>query len=321
MPPYRRSDLHKHVTAIMDETGADDPFEAIRAKARAFVRVFTATFGESPPFDVKAMASLRGLHWSDDDPRFSTDSEIAPEENGRVVLRVNSAQPETRQRFSICHEIGHTLFPEYQLAVRCRKTTDRAFADPNDLLETLCDVAASEMMFPTPWFVERIAGMQLSAGAIAELTMEYLGSREATVRRLVELHDAPLAAVFFSWKHKPTEIRAMKRDREVRSLFAEMPIELPEPMLRVDYAILNERFEASYAEHLPKDKSVPSAGPIFEASVSQELRDGLADLDLGTLRGRFAIHALPVFTAEDAMGPENASSVVAILSPQSSGRN
>lgn len=315
MPPYRRTALHEHVVAIMKETGSEDPFEAVRIKARSVVEEFTATFEESPPFNVKAIASLRGLHWSDDDPRFSSDSEIAPEDDGRVVLRVNSAQPETRQRFSICHEIGHTLFPDYQLAVRCRKATDRAFADPNDLLETLCDAAASEMMFPMPWFADRVAAMKLSAGAVAELTRAYLGSREATVRRLVELHEDPLAAVFFSWKLKPTEIRTMKRDRNARSLFAEIPIELPKPLLRVDYAILNDRFEADYTNHLPKDKSVTSDGPIFEASVSQEPRDGVADLDLGTLRGRFAIHALPVFTAADAMGPEDASSVVAILTP------
>lgn len=319
MPPNHQSDLHEHIVAIMKETAAEDPFEAVRIKARDVVTDFTSVFGESPPLDVKALASFRGLHWSDDDPRFSSDSEIAPEDDGRVVLRVNSAQPETRQRFSICHEIGHTLFPEYQLAVRCRKATDRTFADPNDLLETLCDVAASEMMFPTPWFVDRVSGVDLSASAIAHLTSDYLGSREATVRRLVEIDQRPLAAVFFSWKLKPTEIRKVKRDRHVQSLFAEMPIEQPQPMLRIDYAILNAHFESTYTDHLPKDKSVPSEGPIFEASVSQEPRDGTVVLDLGTLRGSFLVHALPVFTAEDALGPDNASSVVAILEPEAGG--
>jgi hypothetical protein len=138
--------------------------------------------------------------------------------------------------------------------------------------------------------------MELSAGAVADLTKCYLGSREATVRRLVELHELPLAAVFFSWKLKPTEIRAMKRERNAKASFEEIPIGLPSPMLRIDYAILNDSFKVSYTDHLPKDKSVLSNGPIFEASVSQQPRDGVMDLDLGTLRGRFAVHALPVFT-------------------------
>ena len=157
MPPkHRRSDLHEHIVAIMNETGEDDPYEAVRIKARAVASEYHLAFSEEPPFNVHAIASFRGLHWSDDDPRFSPDSEIAPEADGRVVLRVNTNRPLTRQRFSICHEIGHTLFPDYELAIRCRKGDERTYADPNDLLETLCDVAASELMFPAPWFKDRI---------------------------------------------------------------------------------------------------------------------------------------------------------------------
>jgi len=96
----------------MDETGADDPFEAVRIKAREVVAGFHQTLGKEPPFCTKTLASFRGLHLSDDDPRFSPDSEIAPEGNGRVVLRVNKDRPLCRQRFSISHEIGHTHFPE-----------------------------------------------------------------------------------------------------------------------------------------------------------------------------------------------------------------
>lgn len=274
MPPrFHSHSLHPHVRAIMDETGEDDPFAAVRVKAQRVAAEFFGLFNEAPPFNLKAMASARGLHWSDDDPRFSLDSEIAPEADGRVILRVNSSRPETRQRFSIGHEIGHTLFPEYHLAVRCRKAIERVWADPNDLLETLCDVAASELLLPTPWFTDRISVLSFSAENIADLATDYTASREATVRRLVELHPDPLAAVFFSWKLKPTEQRQASRDRRQQSLFGE-PLPTPSPMLRVDYAILNSAFERTHTGHIPKDKSVPSEGPIHEASVTQLLQDG-----------------------------------------------
>lgn len=314
MPPGRRQYYHLHVQAIIDETGEDDPFEAVRVKARRVVSNYVALFGEQPPFNLKAIASVRGLHWSDDDPRFSPDSEIAPEADGRVVLRVNKSRPESRQRFSIGHEIGHTLFPEYQLAVRCRKRVERNWADPEDLLETLCDVAASELMFPDPWFRDRIDAFELSAANIAELANDYAASRDATVRRLVELHPEPMAAVFFSWKLKPTEQRLVNRNRRQKPLFGE-PLPMPSPMLRVDYAILNDAFERVGTGHIPKDKSVPSEGPIHAASVSQTVQDGECRLDLGTLHGRFRVHALPVFTSEEATGPDGESSVVAILRP------
>src|SRR5262245_25195105 len=148
----RRQNWPSQIQAVMDETGEDDPFLAVRVKARSVLQAFHAYFGSEPPFNLSALASFRDLHESADAPRFSEDSEIAPEADGRVVLRVNRDRPLTRQRFSIGHEVGHTLFPEYQLAVRCRKGADRDWADPDDLLETLCDVAASELLFPVPWF-------------------------------------------------------------------------------------------------------------------------------------------------------------------------
>ena len=315
MPPrFRPDSLHPHVRAIMDETGEDDPFAAVRAKARCLVDEFFKAFSEPPPFDLKAMASLRGLRLSDDDPRFSLDSEIVPEADGRVVLRVNSGRPETRQRFSIGHELGHTLFPDYQLAVRCRKARERTWADPNDLLETLCDVAASELLFPIPWFADRIANLSLSAANIAALANEYKASRDATVRRLVELHPEPLAAVFFSWKLKPTEQRLVKRNRRQKSLFGG-PLPMPSPMLRVDYAILNGGFERDCTGHIPKDKSIPSEGPIHQASLTHSLQDGRCRLDLGTVERDFAVHSLPVYTSEDATGPDGGCSVVAVLRP------
>lgn len=315
MPSGPRARLHPHILAVMDETGEPDPYAAVRSKARAIVAQFHQLFAEVPPFNMEAIASMRDLRMTDDAPSHSHDSEIAPEKDGRVVLRVNRDRPLTRQRFSIGHEIGHTLFPEYHLAVRCRKAIDRDWADPNDLLETLCDVAASEFLFPEPWITDRIQTMTLTAEAVATLSTDYQTSREATARRLVELYPPPLAAVFFSWKLKPTEHRQVKRNRRQRSMFEDCPLPVPKPMLRVDYAILNDAFEDECGSHIPKDKSVPGEGPIHAASVSQTPQDGSGTVNLGPVCGRFSIHTLPVYTPEDGFGPDGGCSVVALLAP------
>ena len=312
---YRREQLHPHVLAIMDETGTSDPFEAVRIKARVAVSQYHQFLEELPPFNMRAVASTFGLQWSDDDPRYSADSEIAPESNGRVVLRVNKSRPETRQRFSIGHEIGHTLFPEYELAVQCRKATDRTWADPNDLIETLCDAAASELLFPTPWFSDRILGMPICAAAIATLADDYKASREATARRFVELHEEPLAAVFFSWKLKPIEIRSVNARSKTGSLFPDMEVPGPAPMLRVDYRIINEQFATRCTDYIPDDKSIPSEGPIFDASILQTPQNGNRKLDFGRMPRSFEINALPIFTPEHVVGPNGGCSVVAILKP------
>lgn len=313
-PKYRRSELHSHIIAIMDETEQDDPFEAIRIKARMFVREFHSTFMEEPPFNVRAAASLRGLHWSDDDPRFSPDSEIAPED-GRVVLRVNKDRPHTRQRFSICHEIGHTFFPDYELEVRCRSKSESTFTDPNDLLETLCDVAASEIMFPLPWFKDRIDAIPLSANELVALGKEFQASPESTVRRFVELRNAPLAVVYFSWKLKPTELRAFAARSQTKSLFEDFEVPPPPKKLRVDYRITNVAFDQHCRDYIPEDKSIENEGPIFDAAQSQSAVNGTAKLEFGRINREFRIAAVPIYTLTENVGPNGECSVAAVISP------
>lgn len=309
------SRLHPHIISIIEETGEADAESAIRSKARSLVRRYVEHFGGTPPFNLKAMASFCGLHESTEAPRHSADSEIAPESDGRVVLRVNRDRPQTRQRFSIGHEIGHTLFPEYKLQVRCRKAHDRDWADPNDLLETLCDVAASELLFPEPWFRETVAKMSLSADAIVSLAAAYEASRDSTVRRLVEVYEQPLAAVFLTWKLKPTEIRQAANDRIQRRMFEDDQLPEPQPKLRVDYAIVNNGFAQKCCDHIPKDKSIPCEGPIHQSSLTQEPCDGAMYLDFGTVQREFTVNVIPIYTSELSLGPDGSVSVVAVLHP------
>jgi len=316
MALYSRKDaVHPHVRSIIKETGAADATSAVRLKARAVVEQYQQALDAEPPFNMLAIASFRGLRLSDDDPRYSADSEIAPEANGRVVLRVNKQRPPSRQRFSIGHEIGHTLFPDYHLAVQCRRTTARGKVDPDDEIETLCDVAGSEFLFPIAWFSARIADMKLSADAISALANDCLASRDATVRRLVEVSEEPLAAIYFSWKLKPTELREVQRTRRQRSLSAALRRQLPSPKLRVDYAITNQRFDRICPVHIPKDKSIASDGPIHTASQNQAAQSARTQLDLGPLKGSFDVIALPLYTDEKSLGPDGCCSVVAVVRP------
>ncbi len=109
------------------------------------------------------------------------------------------------------------LFPDYHLSVRCRKANERRW-DEDDVLETLCDIAASEFMFPLPWFQESLDRLDWTAEGILKLADLYQASPEATVRRIVERTVGPVAAVFFSWKHKPSEAAQIRRNRRQPAL-------------------------------------------------------------------------------------------------------
>lgn len=297
----------------MEEMGEADPVRAIRAKAHGVVRQYVEQLHEEPPFNLEAMASMRGLRVTQEAPKHSPDSEIAPADGG-MVLRVNRTRPLVRQRFSIGHEIGHTLFPEYQLTVQCRKPSDRDWAEPSDQIESLCDVAASEILFPAPWFDEAVAAMEVCAAGLCELALRYRASPEATIRRLVEVMKDPAAVVFCSWKLKPSEARRRAADRRQLGMF-DNSLPVPVPTLRVDYAIINEAFAAECADHIPKDKSLPLDGPIGHAAYRQTPSDGSMWINLGTIARDFAIHAVPIFTPEDRFGPQGAVSVAVVLRP------
>lgn len=311
--------LHPHVRAVMEEMGEADPERAVRAKAQQVVRQYVEMFREEPPFNMEAMASLRGLQVTQEAPKHSPDSEIAPE-NGGVVLRVNRNRPFVRQRFSIGHEIGHTLFPEYELAVRCRKPSERDWADESDQVESLCDVAASEILFPSPWFDDAVAGLPVGASALCDLAFRFQASPEATLRRFTDVCRDPVAVLFCSWKLKPTEARRRAADRNQMGMF-DNSLPAPTPKLRVDYAVLNEAFESGCADHLPKDKSLPLDGPVGDAAFRQTPSDGAMWIDLGTTARNFAVHAIPIFTPEDRLGPDGSVSVALVLRPNQNSRS
>jgi hypothetical protein len=310
--------LDEQITAILDETGEDDPREAIRAKARELVTDFHATFGDMPPFKMDVLASFRGIRPSSEPPAHSPDAELQPDGKGGVLLRLNRNRPFTRQRFSVGHEITHTFFPGYEQKVQCRKPKMRDWSEPEDVLEHLCDIGSSELLFPLPWFEAAATELAMTADGIARLAEQYQASPEATIRRLLDLSKEPMAAVFFRWKLKPAQHRKGIGRKDQLNLFGVDPEEEARALmkLRVEYALPG----GGFAPHIPQDKSIDSVGVIFEASTGNCCRDGEEVLDLGPCRERFRISAIPVFTDDDMLGPKGEKAVVAVLRPVSNYR-
>jgi Zn-dependent peptidase ImmA (M78 family) len=295
--------------------GAANPVEAMRLKARQVLAQYVAVFGAPTfPLEMDLVASFLGIGRSDEPPSHSADAELVPMGNGRVAIRVNPDRPETRKRFSVAHEVSHTFFPEYETRTWCR--TDARFRrrdDPNDLVEMLCDVGASELLLPLPWFAEDAALVSTGA-ALSELAQKYGASPEATLRRYAELHSETVAAAFFSWKLKPTE-QATLGNRHQQHLFTTDVASLVRQAkrLRLDYAIPSPLC-ASAGYYWPKDKSIEHRGPLYEAARTGVACEGDCHLDLGPAAGSYRVIALPLWTDDEDMGPAGESNVGAILS-------
>jgi len=156
---------------------------------------------------------------------------------------------------------------------------------PTHFLETLCDIGAAELLLPIPWFTNDAATVQTAQGLIV-LANRYKVSREATVRRFAETHASSMAALFFSWKLKPSEASAF--NPEQGNLYGIDPTEeaWAARQLRLDYAIPSGPFIAT-GIFLPKDKSLGLEGPLRQAA-NGICDEGEADLDLGAARAGIA---------------------------------
>lgn len=306
--------------ALIDElvrsTGCPDAPEAIRAKAREVIDRYVAEFGEPQlPISVDVLASLCGISRSDDLPVHSPDAELVPDGSGGVTMRVHPDRPETRQRFSVAHEISHTFFPDYATKTWCRP--DARYRDrlrPEDYLETLCDIGASELLFPQPWFSRDAAGVTDGAGLI-RLASTYHGSREATLRRYVETSSEPVAVVYFTWKLKPVQ-KGIVGNPDQKNLFGISAEDARREALklRIEYSVASTSFKAE-GHFLPRDKSVENDGPLYRAAASGQPADGECHLDLGQAAGTYRVWAVPLWTADEDLGVAGEQMVAAVLRP------
>lgn len=303
------------IEALVQSTGTPDAVSAIRQKAKDAIEKYCTAFGEpTMPFPIEALASFLGIPVTQELPLHSKDAELVPVEGGRVAIRVHPDRPETRRRFSVGHEIAHTFFPNYQGKTWCRSDARyRRRDNPDEYLETLCDIGSAELLMPSPWF-HADAARVTAAAELLLLAQTYGVSREAMLRRFAESHSGAVAAVFFSWKLKPTQHKTVGL-RDQGRLFGD-PIEEARraKKLRVDYSIPSAEF-AAVGYFIPSDKSVDCEGPLHTAASSGIPSDGVSQLDLGGATGRFRVLALPVWTADPDLGPAGQNGVAAIIEP------
>ncbi|MGH2760151.1 MAG: ImmA/IrrE family metallo-endopeptidase [Actinomycetota bacterium] len=147
--------------------------------------------GASVPVNVRALASLRGATVEEVEQPLS--GWIRPM-NGRLVIRVCSSDLEARRRFTICHEICHTFFPDFASSPRERAEPDVERFDERDQVEFLCDVGAAELLLPRLAF-ELLLPQRFTIDSILELAEHFCASIEATARRAAALSKEPVAVV------------------------------------------------------------------------------------------------------------------------------
>jgi hypothetical protein len=187
---------HSSVVRFLKENNSDDPVLTIREKTRDLVsRAFDAGW-TGPPFDPLKLAAILNLEVLPNDA--ISEAQLLPIPDQGARIEYNPHQKPSRIRFSISHEIGHTLFSDYEAAVRHRLTKkDRHSWE----LEFLCDIAASEILLPYGVFASEAKEIPPKMKALMSLADRYGASLEPALLRFAETSERSCSVLFAHFEH------------------------------------------------------------------------------------------------------------------------
>jgi Zn-dependent peptidase ImmA (M78 family) len=170
---------HRSVRAL---AGNADPVELVTQKAREIVMGAIEEGWTGPPYDPFELAERLKIPVvaRQDIPEART----VPSKQS-FVIEFNPNRPRNRVKYSICHEIAHTCFPDCADRVRSRLTHEKMTGDDWQL-ETLCNIAAAEMLMPIG-SVSGLVGEHLTIDAVLDSRKRHEVSAEAVLLRAVHL--------------------------------------------------------------------------------------------------------------------------------------
>jgi hypothetical protein len=174
--------------SVLEFAGGNDPMEAIEAAARDAVFRAVEAGWEGPPFDPFELARLREIELA---PRNELREARTVASGTGLAIEYNPTRPRDRVRFSIAHEIAHSLFGDVAREPRYRHNPAAGPADGWQL-EMLCNVAAAEILMPTEVFGEHTR-RPMRIEQVLELREVFGVSIEALMRRATKLAEHPIA--------------------------------------------------------------------------------------------------------------------------------
>ncbi len=185
--PTETRDYWTH-TSVLGLAKGSDPIEVIVAQARRLVLSAMESGWTGPPFDPFTLAEHLGIPVLPRDD--IKDARMVPASHSPYFrIEYNPNRPIARIRYSIAHEIAHSLFPDCRERVRHRVAREKMQGDEWQL-EMLCNIAASELLMPVGSFPE-LAEQSLSIDNLVGLRTRYGVSVEALLLRFARLTDLP----------------------------------------------------------------------------------------------------------------------------------
>lgn len=187
-------------------------------KAREFIRELELN---EVPVPIKAYAEHVGA-------KIRTDFDLADDESGftmrfgsRIQIHVNGNHRRERQRFTICHELGHIVLGLPTEHETCSWWSYRQ----RPMNEVYCDIFAAELLLPLRTFKPRLNSDKFGFDQVSELAGQFQASLPCTASRYASAIDVPCAYVL----SENGRVRFVERSTKLRQAGAWIGIrgELP----------------------------------------------------------------------------------------------
>ena len=188
-----------------------DPIGVIQARIRQTVVEATEQGWKGPPYDPFHLAELLkvGVRPNDD----ILDARTVPDSQG-LRIEFNPNRLHGRIRFSLAHEIVHTLFPDCAETIRNRVRSDEKGADEWQL-ELLCNIGAAEILMPSGYTDLEIEDIDIDN--LLVLRSEFEVSTEALLIRIAKLTSRPCAVFTAARLGKKGDVPDFRIDYSVPS--------------------------------------------------------------------------------------------------------
>lgn len=181
--------------------GEADPIKEISDRTRKVVLDAIDDGWEGPPFDPMWLAKHLGITLIPRDDIL--DSRILSKSPGQRELEYNPNQPHSRIRFSLAHEIAHTMFPDFSGTIRHRNGPT---ARPDDWqVELLCNISAAEILMPAGPF--DLSQVRIGIDDALELRKRFDVSVEALLLRIVKTTKEPITVFVAARQNDNKEAR------------------------------------------------------------------------------------------------------------------
>jgi hypothetical protein len=159
------------------------------------VRYAKSVGWSGPPFDPWILASILGIHVEETNDEAIGEGQIFPL-GDKVIIQCRAGRILERQRFTICHEIAHTCFPDVYEFVR--RQDPEPVDEAHRKFENLCDIGAGELIMPQEDFLADLNSTHVCLPHACALGSRYVASIEAAIRRVLGLCSHPCAAAFLT---------------------------------------------------------------------------------------------------------------------------